>query len=81
MLQTIRPDPDQDLLEALDRRERRSWFLSAATALAEALAIGGAAFVLMHYATGWRLETMVDISMLIFAAAAAALGFRAFSRQ
>ena len=81
MLQAIRPDPDQDLLEQLDRRERWSWFLAASLALGEALIIGVGAFALMRYAIGWRLETALDVAMLIFAGAVAALGLRAFSRH
>jgi hypothetical protein len=81
MLQAIRPDPDQDLLERLDRRERWAWFLAAGLALGEALVIGMGAFALMRYALGWRLETGLDVSMLIFAGAVGGLGLRAFSRH
>jgi hypothetical protein len=81
MLQATQPDPDQDLLEQLDRRERWSWLVAAGLASGEALVIGVGAFALMRYAIGWRLETALDVAMLIFAGAATALGLRAFSRR
>ena len=59
------PDPDQDLLNKLDRRQRRSEFLSLAPAMGLAFAAGLAGYAIARFALHWDGETALDIAGLV----------------
>jgi hypothetical protein len=56
----VPPDPDQDLLNKLDRRQRRSEILSFAPAIGLAFAAGLLAFALLRFAFDWDAESALD---------------------
>jgi hypothetical protein len=59
------PDPDQDLLNKLDRRQRRSEYLSLAPGLGAALAAGLASFAVARFGLHWDAETARDGAALV----------------
>ena len=59
------PDPDQDLLNKLDRQERRSDALSTAPAFVLALAAGLVAFGILRFAIHWSTESALDVAGLV----------------
>jgi hypothetical protein len=60
------PDPDQDLLHKLDRRQRRSDILSFAPAFGIALAAGLVSFALLRFALHGSAESALDVGGLVF---------------
>jgi len=60
------PDPDQDLLNKLDRRQRRSEILSFAPAFGIALAAGLVSFALLRFALQGSAESALDVGGLVF---------------
>ena len=61
------PDPDQDLLEQLDSKERRTEFLTFVPALAWAFVAGLATFGILKLAVHWSGRGALDAAGLIFA--------------
>ena len=60
------PDPDQDLLTKLDRRERRLEVLSLAPAFGWALAASLATFGVLRFGIRWNNEGALDATVLVF---------------
>jgi hypothetical protein len=65
------PDPDKDILDALDRQERKSQFLSALAAAAVALIGAAIAYMLLRSVSDGRVAR--DGAILVFLAAAVGL--------
>ena len=59
------PDPDQDLLDKLDRRQRRSDVLSLAPAFGFALAAGVVVFGILRFGIHWRTQSALDVAGLV----------------
>jgi hypothetical protein len=65
MAMTI-PDPDKDLLDKIDRRERRAEFRSAVVAGAVGMATAMAAYALMTSGFGWPSSIARDVAIVAF---------------
>jgi hypothetical protein len=59
------PDPDQDLLDKLDWRQRRSEVLAVAPAFGLALAAGLATFGILRFGVDWSAESALDVAGLV----------------
>jgi len=58
-------DPDQDLLNKLDRQERRSDAWSMAPAFGFAVAAGVMAFGILRFGMHWSTESALDVAGLV----------------
>jgi hypothetical protein len=70
VLKVTLPDPDQDLLDKLDHRQRRTEILSLAPAFGLALAAGLVAFGFLRFGIHWSREMALDAAGLVFILAA-----------
>jgi hypothetical protein len=61
----VPPDPDQDLLNKLDRRQRRLEILSFAPATGLAFAAGLLTFALLRFALDWNAQSALDAGGLV----------------
>jgi len=59
-------DPDQDLLNKLDRQESLSSILRALPTAGIALALGFCVFLFLKFYVSWTLEMAGDAGMLAF---------------
>ena len=59
-------DPDQDLLNKLDRQERRSDAWSMAPAFGVALAAALVTFGILRFGIHWSTESALDVAGLTF---------------
>ena len=70
------PDPDQDLLNKLDRREHRLEVLSLAPTFGWALAASLATFGVLSFGINWSREGALEAAGLVFILAAFLLYLR-----
>jgi fatty acid desaturase len=64
------PDPDKDILEKLDRRERRRKILPGFAAFAGGCAVGLAAYEIMKWVFRWMAPAPIDGALVVFVAVA-----------
>ena len=62
----IIPDPDKDLLDKMDRRERKAEFRSAVVAGAVGMAAAMAAYAIMRSGFGWPYSVARDVAIVAF---------------
>ena len=67
------PEPDKDILDKLDRRERRKKILPGIAALAAACAAGLVAYEIMKWVFGWIAPAPFYGAMVVFIGAATSL--------
>jgi hypothetical protein len=60
------PDPDNDILEKLDRRERRRKILQAVAAFAGGCVAGLVAFEIMNRVFKWTAPAPLDGAFVVF---------------